>query len=617
MDYKSPIKKLVKFFLISRDKWKERALEKQKKIEQLEVKVRDLSNSRDKWKEKYKQLKANIKKPSMKEDKLLDKRSNSKELMHIDNKNPAPLEGEMILKKELAQVNPWSRPVSHIYNLCTMHIAMELILSSLNSFRGAMKAFKAFSEYYLVEVPSWVTIENWILRFGLYELQRPIDARNDWIYILDHTVQAGRQKGLVILGVTKEHLRQLSANSFPSSAIPINEEWQFQGIEYLRADVLRLPDRFNLSHQDVRVLKIIIDEHSNGDLIYQHLNDLANETGVPVQIISDHGSDLKRGVDLFVKDHSDVCYTYDITHEIGLLLKKLLEKEPFCQKFLTWCGIVRQKVLQTELGFLAPPAQKSKSRYLNLAPLIGWGCNLLKYQEKSDFNQINPNDSLDCQTLMDMISSISTANELQVFLNQTYSTPKEFIAAIEEKMGAEKAVKFQKRLLEHANIGALRFDEYFGDIQKFKKIILNLVEVINVIQVVSIQVKNEGLNNESAAIFLKSVGKTDLSSELSKELVIRINHYLETEGGNIPQGQTLLGTSDIIESIFGKYKLFTSKVKLQGISQLILTIPAFTANITPQRIKEAFETIRSIDVKKWLDENLGPSILAKRRQALN
>jgi len=46
---------------------------------------------------------------------------------------------------------------------------------------------------------------------------------------------------------------------------------------------------------------------------------------------------------------------------------------------------------------------------------------------------------------------------------------------------------------------------------------------------------------------------------------------------------------------FGKYKLFVQKKKLQGIGKLILTIQAFTANITLPAIKEAFETVRFID----------------------
>jgi len=599
MNYKTPMKKLLKFFEDSRDKWKLRALEKQKRIEQLEIKVRDITNSRDTWKKKYMEGKASSKKCPKDNS---DNQSHSKELMLVsDDENLAAMIGEVIPKKDWPQIDPWSRPTSHMYSLCTIHIAMELVLFSHNSFRAAMKSFQAFAKYNPVEIPSWVTIENWILRFGLYELQKPKEKRNDRIWIMDHTIQAGKQKGFVILGITNEYLQQLSAIS----------------MEKKPADVVCICDGFNLSHQDVQVLKIAIDEHENGAIVHQHLNDLAEQIGVPVQIISDHGSDLKKGIDLFIEDHSDTCYTYDITHEIGLLLKKLLENDPEWKKFSTWCGTVRQKVLQTELGFLAPPCQKSKSRYLNLAPLIAWGGNLLEYQGKSDFNQINPDYNLDHKVIMDIISEKMTDRSLQIFCNQTYSTPEEFIAAIEEKIGAEKVAQFQKVLLEPSNIGKQRFDEYFGGISKFKKIISNFVEVMDIIKLVEKQVKNEGLNNKSATVFSIRLKKLDLSNELSNKVAQGIIQYLEIEGKNVPQDQTLLSTSDIIESIFGKYKLFVQNNKLQGIGKLILTIPAFTADISLPIIKKAFETVRSIDVKKWLDDNLGPSLLAKRRQTLN
>jgi hypothetical protein len=45
-NYKSPLRKLVKFFQESRDKWKARSSEKQKRIDFLETKVKDLRNSR-------------------------------------------------------------------------------------------------------------------------------------------------------------------------------------------------------------------------------------------------------------------------------------------------------------------------------------------------------------------------------------------------------------------------------------------------------------------------------------------------------------------------------------------------------------------------------------------
>ncbi len=42
----------VYLFKEGREKWKERALSKQKKLRAMDIKVRDLALSREKWKEK-------------------------------------------------------------------------------------------------------------------------------------------------------------------------------------------------------------------------------------------------------------------------------------------------------------------------------------------------------------------------------------------------------------------------------------------------------------------------------------------------------------------------------------------------------------------------------------
>ena len=50
--FKSVDSRLVRLFNNSREKWKKRAAEKQKKMRGMEVKIRDLSASREQWKEK-------------------------------------------------------------------------------------------------------------------------------------------------------------------------------------------------------------------------------------------------------------------------------------------------------------------------------------------------------------------------------------------------------------------------------------------------------------------------------------------------------------------------------------------------------------------------------------
>jgi hypothetical protein len=50
--FKSADSRLVRLFNNSREKWKKRAAEKQKKMRGMEIKIRDLSASRELWKEK-------------------------------------------------------------------------------------------------------------------------------------------------------------------------------------------------------------------------------------------------------------------------------------------------------------------------------------------------------------------------------------------------------------------------------------------------------------------------------------------------------------------------------------------------------------------------------------
>lgn len=45
-------KKLVNWLNESRNNWKKRALEKQKKLREAQIKIRDLERSRERWKQK-------------------------------------------------------------------------------------------------------------------------------------------------------------------------------------------------------------------------------------------------------------------------------------------------------------------------------------------------------------------------------------------------------------------------------------------------------------------------------------------------------------------------------------------------------------------------------------
>lgn len=58
--YRSPTKKLMKFFENSRDKWKKKCLDSKQRVKLLHTKVADLQASRERWKKEAKELRSEI-----------------------------------------------------------------------------------------------------------------------------------------------------------------------------------------------------------------------------------------------------------------------------------------------------------------------------------------------------------------------------------------------------------------------------------------------------------------------------------------------------------------------------------------------------------------------------
>ena len=122
------------------------------------------------------------------------------------------------------------------------------------------------------KTPSWSSGRLWLLRLGYYKLSRPKAQADDWVWIVDHTVQIGQEKCFVIVGV------RLSA----------------------------LADRDHcLSQEDVEPLTVAPVTQSNGAIVFAQLQDTVAKTGVPRQIVGDQGSDLHAGVTAFCQAHAE------------------------------------------------------------------------------------------------------------------------------------------------------------------------------------------------------------------------------------------------------------------------------------------------------------------------
>lgn len=375
-----------------------------------------------------------------------------------------------------------------------------------------------FEPWFQGGVPCHTVIQNWVLRYGLYMLNSPKEKRDDWIYILDHTIEFGQKKCLLILGVTLEKFQK---------------------------------NKCKIRHEDVEVLGIDIEMKADGSSVHKSLKLASEKTGNPIQIVSDHGSNIWKGVENFIlESNSDIIQTYDVTHQASIILKKQLENNQRWKDFVVDVSYTKKSLVHTILAFMAPSKPKEKARWLNLENYLSWAYSAIQQGKKEM-----------------------------------------------EKLEKDK------------------FKEKVSWIKKYKKDIKIWTNMLLMLNLMKNEVKLNGLSSTTLEMFTRNLEKSNIkinTPEL-KEVYIQIQQYLLDETQGLSKNP-ILGCSDIIESIFGKYKSFSSKSPMKEIGKSILTIPVFTSDVTPERVLKAMEETPAKNVDKWLKNKLSKSLFSKRKE---
>ena len=97
------------------------------------------------------------------------------------------------------------KPCRHRYPVGQIMLCISGVLSSAVSLCGASRVFDLLIKQMPIPLPlspcSWWTGRLWLLRVGYYKLTRPKEQADDWVWIVDHSVQIGPEKCVLILGM--------------------------------------------------------------------------------------------------------------------------------------------------------------------------------------------------------------------------------------------------------------------------------------------------------------------------------------------------------------------------------------------------------------------------------
>jgi hypothetical protein len=365
--------------------------------------------------------------------------------------------------------------------------------------------------------PDRSTGRLWLLRIGLAALLRPKAIAADWVWMIDHSIQIGQCKCLVILGI------RLSA----------------------------LPQDRPLCHQDMEPIALVPMTNATKQTVAVCLEDAVAQTGVPRVILDDHGADLHGGVEIFRTEHPETSEVYDVKHKAACLLKARLDGDERWKQYASQLGQTKFAVQQTELASLTPPSQRSKARFMNLGGLVAWGVKTL--------------------ALVDDPSR-----------------------------------------LEPLGLSAERVESKLGWLREYRAELAQWSAYQEVIDGVLDFVRRRGLYLGAGFALARTLpARSGAAEQLREELIT----FVRGEALKTECGERFPGTTEVLESCFGKLKALEDGQSKSGFTGLVLSLGAMVSRWTAESVGEALERCRVRDVMDWCRKTLGESVQSQRKRA--
>jgi hypothetical protein len=419
----------------------------------------------------------------------------------------------------------------HSHSLGLIQLLLRLVLQCAIGFRGAAAALNAVSVLFPTDErgPSPNGGQMWLLRLGLYELSRPKEQADDWAWIVDHTIQIGRAKCLVVVGVRLVAWEAKRADEDRSAA---------------------------LEHRDLSVWMIEPVDKSDGPTVCRQLVELSQRTGVvPREILSDCGADLQNGVGRFRALHPETAGKKDIAHAAANALKRELNRDATWTAFLGDASQAKAKMRQTPFAFLLPPELKAKARWMNLDSLLRWSRKAMG-----------------------------------------------FVASPRPVPG----VSWEADALE----------EQMGWIRGYQEPLTAWSKMLEVTAISLKYVRQHGYHTDAkqelqAELALFTEGEETPASRVATSLLT----FLGEQSSEIPAGQRLLGSSEVLESLFGKAKQLEGQQSKSGFTKMILGVAASVLEITEETVRAAFAAVKVRQVTDWVKQHLGVSVQGQRMHA--
>lgn len=310
-----------------------------------------------------------------------------------------------------------------------------------------------------------------------------------------------------------------------------------------------LPKNRALTLQDFEILALRIVSSMNANTITQILNKVAVSVGKIVGVCSDRGSDMHRGIKDFQATNPETRHICDTAHRVSNLLEGVLEKNERWKKFREEVTLSRRRMQNSLVAGALPPSPRTKARYMNVGSLIEWAAGMLILLEKGT-----------CNRKIDI-------NELKKYLGW--------------------------------------LQEYREDITYWNKLISIGAQARQVVRL-------EGIHMDIVEHFEKAISSIPMGL-LELQFADQLSQFLLEQSKRVKPGERFIGSTEVLESLFGKLKAMEQEQTSFGFTSLVLAAMACVGPIDEKTVGDAIRTVKLSDIEDWSQKEIGRSIQSQRR----
>jgi hypothetical protein len=320
----------------------------------------------------------------------------------------------------------------------------------------------------------------------------------------------------------------------------------------VRMNTLEKRGDYTLAHSDVEILGLHLTEKSTGEFANKSFEETRSRIGSEfLAFVIDQGSDVKKGGNLFHEQHPNTIIIHDIPHKMSLVMEHTLKNDAMWAEFIKKLTETKRLIYQTELAAMVPPTQRSKARFMDISYLIDWHERILESKRSGRLDSI----------------------------------PEE------------------------------RYQKYFGWLLDFELPLKDIRFMEGALDMIKSICREHGLSHDTYNYI--SIYFAEVSSLIEDEKIIKFFDKalksLEIETRKLKEGQVILCSTEVLESIFGKYKELNSSS--QGINGNILGIATFVGSkLTEQTVKEALEGCSTESGISWIKQKVTETLGSLRRR---